>query len=427
MLLAQRAMRTLVIVFLLLFGRTETLSAASRCPFSPWFDYHGTQILRSDAADAYLYVTDHVAIDADGAPNAYHPRDIGIDALPNAGYPDGAWRDVLVTDPTDSRRPFVQTEGPYAGYFVAMTTLKDESKPVIATERYVDATHVPYIVFPGAFSARPNTGFMGDLVVARHLSSQRVSSAVVADVGPHAAPLGEISIALAERLSGEPVNARTGHGALRGDIVYVVFRSSRASPAWPLTEEERDRRANERLAAVGGWKAVLECVATARMVAAAACPLQAVSSSTRSHLNAAALTALKALGLDQRLTQTLNRSRDAANVHGPEVVGGNNTAAVDISVRCLADSQIKATLHDLVGVGFIAWYRKPNTEGWGNSAAHIHAVWVATILKPALRAQVADWLEGKNGLKDHRPYGYLQYSDEERESIRIAYREANDS
>ena len=28
-----------------------------------------------------------MAIDAEGAPNAYHPKDIGLDSLKNAGFP----------------------------------------------------------------------------------------------------------------------------------------------------------------------------------------------------------------------------------------------------------------------------------------------------------------------------------------------------
>lgn len=262
--LPKMIMRILAVVLFALCGVTPPSPVAASCPFSPWLEYRGTHLLRLPRADTYLYVTDHVSIDADGAPNAYHPRDIGIDALANAGYPDGGWRSVLVADPTDARRPFVQTDGPYEGYFVSMTALVDATKPATATVRYVDATLVPYLVFPSAFLLRPKTGFVGDLAVARHISSGRASSAIVADIGPSTAPLGEISIALAERLSGTKVNARNGHGSPQGDLVYVVFRNSKASPAWPLTEEERDRQANERLASIGGWETLLECADSVR-------------------------------------------------------------------------------------------------------------------------------------------------------------------
>jgi len=32
-----------------------------------------------------------MSIDADGAPNAYHPDNIGLDDLKNAGYPNTSW------------------------------------------------------------------------------------------------------------------------------------------------------------------------------------------------------------------------------------------------------------------------------------------------------------------------------------------------
>src|SRR3954454_10839636 len=40
-------------------------------------DFRGTHILRQSENLAYAFVTDHAAADADGAPNAYHPDDVG--------------------------------------------------------------------------------------------------------------------------------------------------------------------------------------------------------------------------------------------------------------------------------------------------------------------------------------------------------------
>ena len=68
--------------------------------FSPAETFRGTQIFRQANNLAYAYETNHTAVDADGAPNAYHPDDIGLDALANAGYPHtNWWKDVLVPDP----------------------------------------------------------------------------------------------------------------------------------------------------------------------------------------------------------------------------------------------------------------------------------------------------------------------------------------
>src|SRR5947208_16427051 len=93
--------------------------------FKPAEMFRGTRILRQADNLAYAYETTNKAVDADGAPNAYHPDDIGLDALANAGYPHtNWWQDVLVQDPTHPNRPFVQPSGQFEGYFVAMTSLR---------------------------------------------------------------------------------------------------------------------------------------------------------------------------------------------------------------------------------------------------------------------------------------------------------------
>lgn len=114
-------------------------------------------------SDAYFYVTERMAIDADGAPNAYHPHDTGLDALANAGFPNGGWKSILAVDPLDPTTPFVQTVGPFAGFFVSKTTLQDPTRKETDPLRYVDSTKVPYLVFPGAFHALTGTGTTGDV------------------------------------------------------------------------------------------------------------------------------------------------------------------------------------------------------------------------------------------------------------------------
>ncbi len=156
---------------------------------SPWLTYQGTKVWRPIGTAAYTYVTSRVEIDADGAPNAYHPDDIGLDALANAGFPSGGWRSVLVQDPADLARPFVQRGGPFAGFFVSKTTLEDPEAPATDPRRYVDATSFPHIVFPGAFFDLEGTGVVGDIVLAKHIATGLTSSAVVADIGPRDAPL----------------------------------------------------------------------------------------------------------------------------------------------------------------------------------------------------------------------------------------------
>lgn len=196
----------------------------------------------------------------DGAPNAYHPEDRGIDALANAGYPGGGWRNVLVADPDNPSLPYQQKSGAYRGYFISKTSLQDRSVPETDVRRYVDAAKVPYLVFPGEFHLLKGTGDYDDLVMARRLGNGEMTGAIIADGGPRDAPLGEVSIALATRLGGKQVSPRTGSGAPKGPFLYVVFPKSKARPSWPVSAEDLQARTQESVAASGGWDRILACV-----------------------------------------------------------------------------------------------------------------------------------------------------------------------
>ncbi len=135
-------------------------------------------------------------------PRAYHPRDIGIDANANAGYPHKGWRGVLAIDPQDPTQPFVQPDGEFEGYFVSKTSLRNRATPDTDPRSYVNSETIPYIVFPGAFYGIKGTGRYGDLVMVRAVGSHFETGAIVADGGPTKAPLGEVSLALAVALGG---------------------------------------------------------------------------------------------------------------------------------------------------------------------------------------------------------------------------------
>jgi hypothetical protein len=201
-----------------------------------------------------------MAIDADGAPNAYHPKNIGIDANGNAGFPNGGWRNVILPDPAHPSRPYVQMEGEFAGFFLSMTTLQDRTRPATEPTRYVDSRNVPYVVFPGDFFKMAGTGELGVLGVARNLRTGQTSPMIFADSGGTDHALGEVSIRLAENLGGQNVNPRTGSGAPRGPFAYVIFPGSQASPPWPLTLEELKQWTDAELAKIGGWESVAACI-----------------------------------------------------------------------------------------------------------------------------------------------------------------------
>lgn len=208
------------------------------CNGELWMKYSGDQLVKGHDGNFYMYQTSYKAIDADGAPNAYHPDNIGLDHLANAGYPNKGWKNVLVVDPKQPQKPFVQTTGDFKGYFLSKTTLEDKSKPPTDSKRYVNSVEIPYIVFPGNFYSLKGTGLKGDIGYAYNAKTKKSSAFVFADIGPKSAPLGEMSIALAERLGGINVNPRNGSGLPSGDILYIVFPYSSRVHKWPMTIKE---------------------------------------------------------------------------------------------------------------------------------------------------------------------------------------------
>lgn len=222
--------------------------------FVSWTEYCGVALSRHSSG-AYLYATDHVALDADGSLFAYHPDNIGRDDLGFASWPSGSedWRWILVADPDDPSRPYVQREGPAKGYFLSMTTLRCSSSSALDPACYVDSEKIPYIVFPAGFLAIEGVGDFGDLAMARNLANGLVSWAIVADQGPSTHPLGEISLALAENLGGVNVNPRNGEGIAPGTVQYMIFPGSRLVPPWPQSAERLEQAARALLAATGGW------------------------------------------------------------------------------------------------------------------------------------------------------------------------------
>ena len=143
-------------------------------------------------------------------------------------------------------------------------------------------------------------------------------------------------------------------------------------------------------------------------------------------LHPEAYSKLKKLAIAHRITQGINHSSERGNVHDTDLTvdGKPYTGAVDISVRCLTQRQIKVLLGDLADLGFASWYRTPGKDGW-SGPPHIHAVWAGCRLKPVLRSQVEDWLEGKNGLASNEPYQFWQALPEMKEKVRKLYHSSN--
>jgi hypothetical protein len=196
--------------------------------------------------DSAFFFTAGMAIDADGAPNAYDPQNTGLDDVSNAGSP-GHWDGVL--EDSDGN-PLLQGPGdPFPGYYISCTALADRSKPRLDPTRFVDASKIPYIVLPGDV-ARDAGARLGDFAVVFNLRSGAFTYAIFADIGT----LGEGSIALADNL-GIWSDARQG-GRSRG-ILYLVFPGS--GNHQPRTPEEITAEASQLFRQWGGTERANSC------------------------------------------------------------------------------------------------------------------------------------------------------------------------
>jgi hypothetical protein len=205
---------------------------------------------RFAGTSAFFYESG-MTIDADGAPNAYHPDNTGLDDLANAGTP-GRW-EGLAKDADGE--PIIQgPSDPFPGYYVSATALADRSKPFNDPTRYVDASKIPFVVLPGGMArqlgARP-----GDFATVFNQRNGKSSFAIFGDVGPYDR-IGEGSMALAENL-GIRSDARNG-GARRG-ILYLVFPGS--GNGRPRTIEEINGEGQRLLQTWEGFIPPVACTA----------------------------------------------------------------------------------------------------------------------------------------------------------------------
>ena len=197
-----------------------------------------------------------MAMDADGAPNAYHPANTGIDFLKNAGYPPAPGRKPwgIVTDAAGN--PVIQGKNdPFPGYYVSPTSLGDASRPRSDPRRYVDSTQIPYIALPKAMATRLSAK-LGDFATVINSKNRRISHAIFADIGP-AGKLGEGSIALAQALGHNPFVVGKVRSGISSGVIYIVFPGSGNDK--PRTVAEINSEGEKLFKSWGGMTRVKAC------------------------------------------------------------------------------------------------------------------------------------------------------------------------
>lgn len=205
-----------------------------------WMNEGRTQLWKNPQDNTFFYFSG-MSIDADGAPNAYHPKGSppGLDYLANAGHP-GDWYGILTDNGTNHGQPVVQgADDVCPGFYISPTSLADKSAPAKTSRRYVDSTKIPYIALPGDLF-RLKYALLGDFAIVYNVKNQSHCSAIFADVGP-SGRIGEGSIALAQALD---INCDPKRGGVGGGVFYLVFPNSRQDPPWPMSLEQLTHTAN---------------------------------------------------------------------------------------------------------------------------------------------------------------------------------------
>jgi hypothetical protein len=138
---------------------------------------------------------------------------------------------------------------------------------------------------------------------------------------------------------------------------------------------------------------------------------------------------LRCAGLTSaRITQTIGSAAASAGTHAQDgtVDGAPYSAATDLSVAGLTDTQVKTLIAKLDALGFAAFFRKPGYDGWPSSEArHIHVVFAGAKMKSSLQAQIADFLAGKNGLASHTTYTFYQPPADVKAYVKFIFDAAN--
>lgn len=229
-------------------------------------------------------------VNTDGAPDSYHPDDIGITHICN-GVSLGrscTWKPNCLPDfrqakverfrgptkicffamVTDSQGvPIIQGDAdPKPGYFVSTTALHQPGENLRTPQAQLDSNTTPFAVIPGTWERSGKPGpKLGDFGVAYRRSNGKSAFFVVGDTGPRN-KLGEGSIALHQALGNDPFMMRFGvRRARKGiggrDVVYLLFPGS-AQPGQKLDAAVIDRLAGTQLQTFGGIERLKECAET---------------------------------------------------------------------------------------------------------------------------------------------------------------------
>lgn len=237
-----------------------------------------------------LAFASQMAVNPDGAPDAYHPDDIGIVHICNGinvGHPGHPckWKARCMEDFNKAKAegfrgptkicffamvtdadgvPVIQKEGdPKPGYYISTTALQQPGVPAKTPQAQLDSNQIPFVVIPKKWQRNKYQGVqLGDFAVVLRKSTGAISFAIVGDLGPND-KLGEGAIALHQALGNDPFQIRYGkRRAWKGipprDVVYFLFPGSRKQGEM-ITKELIEQEGQRLLEKFGGEDRLWAC------------------------------------------------------------------------------------------------------------------------------------------------------------------------